>query len=248
MNFHAWFSDSAIRDEQGDPLLVYHGTTESKTVNVPAIPGDQDALNKLKALGLVHGIAEYSAVPSVFERWIAMGMAASRGVTPEIARQARTWYELSKPNITPPRIELGFDRFQLPSGSIELGAHFGTEVQAGIFGHVFAFYLSIKNPVRLPDLGTWGYQSVIRELRRRGIEITGSEYDHVFNAFDNNGALRELLMSKGIDGVVYSNEAEGRGDSYIAFCPDQIRRAEYPDQAMGATPEEAENLRPSMAG
>ena len=59
--------------------------------------------------------------------------------------------------------------------------------------------------------GTWNYQSVMRELRRRGVKISEAEYDSVFNANDNNAALRELLKGKGIESIVYLNEAEGRG-------------------------------------
>lgn len=234
MQFKPWFADSRVRDAQGEPLVVYHGTTVVRVVATPPVLGDQDALNKLKALAMMHGIAEYGDAPSVFERWLNMGMAASRGVTPEIARLARTWYEASKSRLTPPSWDLGFDRFELPAGQNELGAHFGTRGQASARGHVFPFYLAIRHPIRLPDLGTWGYQSVMREVRRRGVEITEEEYTQVFNATNNNAALRDLLMSKGVDGVVYRNEAEGHGDSYIALSPEQIRRAETPDQPMVA--------------
>jgi hypothetical protein len=64
----------------------------------------------------------------------------------------------------------------------------------------------------------------MRELKLNGVKISESEYDAVFNANDNNKALRDLMLSKGIDGVIYKNEAEGKGDSYIALQQSQIRR------------------------
>ena len=170
-----------------------------------------------------HGIAEASSVPSIFERWLDMNMAAERGVTPEVAEHARALYERSKPTITPPTKELAFELFEFPGDGKELGVHFGTRHQASALGEEFPFVLSIKNPLRLPDLGTWDYQSVMRDARKRDVPISEAEYDAVFNARDNNAALRELLIGKGYDGVVYKNEAEGHGESYIAFRQDQIQ-------------------------
>lgn len=119
--------------------------------------------------------------------------------------------------------ELGFNVFDMPSDGFELGSHFGTEKQAKKFGPAFPFYLSIKNPLRLPDLGRWNYQSVMREAMSEGVKITEAEYNSVFDARDNNAALRNLLERKGFDGVVYKNMLEGKGDSYIAFRPEQIK-------------------------
>jgi len=120
---------------------------------------------------------------------------------------------------------LDFDVFDMPSDGFELGAHFGNEKQAKKFGPAFKFYLSIQNPLRLPDLGTWNYQSVMREAQYDGVRISEAEYDAVFNAKDNNAALKELLEKKGYDGVWYPNRLEGKGKSYIAFRPEQIKSA-----------------------
>lgn len=95
-----------------------------------------------------------------------------------------------------------------------------------MFGDAFPFFVDLRKPLRLPDLGTWGYQSVMREARKAGVSISESEYESVFNASDNNAALRELLISKGYDGVVYKNEAEGTGDSFIVFAPRQAKLAD----------------------
>ena len=34
--------------------------------------------------------------------------------------------------------------------------------------------------------------------------------------------LRRILAEKGYDGIVYENEIEGEGKSYIAFYPEQV--------------------------
>lgn len=207
------------------PLVAYHGTTATRTMPGTTIPGDAQALAELQELADQHGIAEASSVPSVFERWVSMGMAAERGVTPDLAVQARSSYERSKPTFTPHKIELAFEEFNFPADGKELGVHFGSLHQAQALGEAFPFLLSIKNPLRLPDLGTWEVQSVMYEAHKRGVPINLAEHDAVVNAKDSNAALRDLLTRKGYDGVVYANEAEGHGESYIAFHQEQIKPA-----------------------
>lgn len=108
----------------------------------------------------------------------------------------------------------------------EMGVHLGNKGAAESFGEPFRFFVNIKNPLRLPDLGTWNYQNVIREARFAGVDISEAEYDAAFNAFDNERATADLLQGKGYDGIIYNNEAEGYGDSWIAFNPNQIKSAD----------------------
>lgn len=231
LEFQAWFAGSRVRGVDGQPLMVHHGTTAIKVVPGQVCRGDAEAAAELQALAERYGIAEGSSVPSVLERWLDMGMAVERGVTLEVATRARELLEKARPNVMRPMEAIGFDAFEMPVGDKELGAHFGNRTQASGFGTVFDFYLKIVNPLRMPDLGTWHYQSVMREARRCGVAITEDEYTEVFNARDNNAALRCLLMSKGIDGIVYRNEAEGKGDSFIAFSTEQIVLASTMDPA-----------------
>jgi len=103
------------------------------------------------------------------------------------------------------------------------GFHVGTREQASHFGRrCLSVLVRISNPLPLPDLGTWDYQSVIREARKAGVDITEGEYDQVFNHTDETKATRRLLEAKGFDGIVYYNAVEGGGYSYIAFRPDQL--------------------------
>lgn len=77
------------------------------------------------------------------------------------------------------------------------------EIEEGYIPHlglndaVYPVYLSIKNPKRVKDAG------------------------------DEAGWTREVeqAMAEGYDGLVYANENEGEGDSYVAFSPEQIKSA-----------------------
>lgn len=219
-----WFSDSRVADRYGRPLIVFHGTTFTKHVPAQTTPGCAEARAQLEKIAQSHGIKDWTDVSSVMRRWLSMGMARERGVTEALVARVVELRERTRPvELVPSRIEIGFDEFALPSGENELGAHFGTRAQAEARGTPFAFYLRIRNPIRLPDLGTWNYQSVIREVRKRGVEITAAEYDEIFNAPDSAARLRAAFLDRGIDGVVYRNEAEGSGDSWIILRSDQVK-------------------------
>ena len=49
-------------------------------------------------------------------------------------------------------------------------------------------------------------------------------------AHEMGSRLRNQLIEKGFDGVIYPNTGEGGGDSYIAFKSDQIRSAISPEE------------------
>jgi hypothetical protein len=225
--FKNWFGDSKVVDENGNPLVVYHGTNATNYVPPITKSGSSSAKSELQRMAASYSIEDWTSVPSIIERWVKNPVLAERfGVTQQVADHVR---ELKRKATaveeSPSRNDLAFDIFALPEDGNELGVHLGTKQQANTFGVPFQFYLRLKNPIRLPDLGNWNYQSVMREVRKKGVDISESEYSEVFNARNNNAALRELLLSKGIDGVIYKNEAEGEGDSYIAFRPEQIKSA-----------------------
>ena len=200
--------DTIVKGRFGrkDPLLTgdvlrQTGTTKTDSPEFRAWFGDSKVVDEKGApLVVYHGTDE---------------VVRPKGTIGKDASGKRT-YRASSP-------ELGFSEFRMPRDGYEMGAHFGSEKQAKKFGPAFQFFLSISNPLRLPDLGVWGYQSVIREARKAGVPISEGEYDAVFAAQDNNAALRDLLTEKGFDGIVYANAMEGRGDSYIAFRPEQIK-------------------------
>lgn len=87
-----------------------------------------------------------------------------------------------------------------------------------------AVYLRVENPIRLPDLGVWPAQEIAKESG-----FTMKERDAVALAGDERAQyakVREILMAKGYDGIVYTNQVEDVGtDSYIVFDPTQIKSA-----------------------
>jgi hypothetical protein len=227
--FETWSADGILTDDAGVPLVVWHGTTEVVRHGAQLAPGCPIARRELQALCECIGMPaeRWTDVSSVVNRWVQSqkDIAQRYGIDEQIAANAAQWSIQARSKVVrEPWAELRFELFELPGGGKELGAHFGTKEQASVFGDPFAFLLRLNNPVRLPDLGTWDYQLVMRELRRARVAISEQEYDQVFNARfgGENQALRDLLMAKGIDGIVYENEAEGRGDSYIVLDPANV--------------------------
>ena len=130
--------------------------------------------------------------------------------------------------------EKGFTRFE--KGNI--GFHFGSVTQAlqrmadikKDNGRMFRVYLNIKNPLRIDkDYMNWHANSLAMNLWNDGI-LTDDEFNEIVtlsrNGVDYDSAaskrLREMLVSRGWDGIVYNNEYEANGDSFIAFYDKQI--------------------------
>lgn len=150
--------------------------------------------------------------------------------------------EFGRPLIMYHGTQNDFDEFKTDS---ELGAHFGNIKQANhitarkIHNKYFNYdhsylagqsiipvYLSIKNPLRLNDVGAFSPGNVSKELV--DMNIIGDNLDSSLS----NKDVVTIISSKGYDGVVYLNKHEGliggfrrtpSGDSYIAFFPNQIK-------------------------
>jgi hypothetical protein len=113
---------------------------------------------------------------------------------------------------------------------------------------VVPVYLSIKNPLRMPDLASvdqfgetlpdnwddysggdpkyplgWEGEGSVATILYQMDEITRDEFWDV--QYNNDKAFR-LLMRKGYDGIVYKNDVEDAGnDSYIIFKASQAKSA-----------------------
>ncbi len=116
---------------------------------------------------------------------------------------------------------------------------------------IMPVYLNIKNPLRWPETrgGNWRPNSMMIAIRNGiyndfdyptvPIELTDDEIEEIFEgtievdgvpwedaSYEHPGGERGWMLSflkaRGYDGIVYDNEFEGGGDSYIAFEPDQI--------------------------
>jgi len=130
----------------------------------------------------------------------------------------------------------------------EFGFHFGDKDAADMMGTVRAYYLSIQNPLRIPDIGVWSPERVLQHIntydssaeeieaaKRETAELKRQLHpmlDQDDDLFKNrqahyawSGPVRELIKRQGYDGFMYRNEAEGFGTSWVAFDPEQIRPA-----------------------
>jgi hypothetical protein len=113
------------------------------------------------------------------------------------------------------------------------GSHFGTVEQASNvhkpgLRKPKAYALDIKHPLRLPDLGVWNNFNGLHAYLSNNNHISDEQSDAAWSAWqrsDDEGweALKQALEQNGFDGVVYKNEQEGDGDSYIAFSSKQIK-------------------------
>ncbi len=115
------------------------------------------------------------------------------------------------------------EAFRLPER--ELGFHVGSILQSNTFvsregwqddeGGIIIGTVRMRNPIYLDaDLGRWDVMSVSAALRNNGY-ITEDEW---YDVYDGTAAeLRRFLQNKGYDGIVYNNEIEGYGRSYLLF-------------------------------
>lgn len=97
----------------------------------------------------------------------------------------------------------------------DVGMHFGTPEQAEdrfklknkdrYFGHpngqtIVPAFLSVQNPIRLPDLGEWNVKTIGRTLGELGIQVPEN--------VKTVPQMRQFLQSRGYDGIVYKNIGE----------------------------------------
>ncbi len=168
-----------------------------------------------------------------------------------------------------------FDVFD--TGSVgDLGSHFGSREQAAHFtgetnttrheyGRVLPCYLSIQNPLTLPDLNRWDRKTMIPELAKLGIEVGEHPAYKIHSADMADNMMRHAragrdqivaaIEAHGYDGVVYENTWEGTGgESWIVFHPNQIKSAIgnsgafHPKQHSIVAKKKAYLLQPKQAG
>ena len=147
------------------------------------------------------------------------------------------------------RYQGDLDRLEPRGGAV--GIHAGSEEQArymsGDDGRVLPVNMTVNNPLRTNDMenGWEDIENYLPILQWEG-KITPEQAktisdDHARAFFqwqeDNPGGshealmehnaqgIRALIQSHGYDGLVYNNDWEGEGDSYVAFHPDQVQIA-----------------------
>lgn len=134
-----------------------------------------------------------------------------------------------------------FDTFDVSKS--DLGSHFGNLQQANYVLNnrlssrninsngnykLLTVNLSIYNPLRLKDVGCFHADCIADQLHKK--KVIDKDLFKIFNADDAhnhrkeyNQIVRNKLLEKGYDGVVYRNNHEGAGDSIIAIHPSHIK-------------------------
>jgi hypothetical protein len=114
----------------------------------------------------------------------------------------------------------------------DIGYHFGAEsaAKARVGGlpnaRIMPVYLNIRNPLRVKDHTDWDIGNVLQEFVSQGLIDQGAAEKLVDSDFVMTREwVRDTLASNGYDGMVYRNDVEGGGDSYIVFEPTQIKSA-----------------------
>ena len=121
-------------------------------------------------------------------------------------------------------------------------SHFGTAYQATARikdsdnASIIPVYLCVKNPLRVKDYKDWGDGDLWQDRLKDGSlskDQVNNIQQKVNRYFDNDdiatltekmalGLLASELHKNGYDGLVYNNEFEGPGDSYIIFFAKQV--------------------------
>lgn len=121
------------------------------------------------------------------------------------------------------------------------GFHFGTKEQAAFRGNqddfspyvkqgpsTGKFHVSIRKPFKTTHMGST-YVDHLADTMMDANLIKPEEYDEMrAKAFDDSEIAPELkgvLKRKGYDGLVYKNEREGEGLSWVPFSGTQIKSA-----------------------
>jgi len=135
-----------------------------------------------------------------------------------------------------------FDSFD-PARS-DLGVHLGSLDQALYrivmkgdpqpidHGSIFPLWFKVSNLLRLKDTGSFHSDAIADQLARKKIipkalakEIIAAGKHDWRSRKIYDPIVRDAIIKAGYDGVVYRNETEGAGDSWIAFHPQQLKSA-----------------------
>ena len=114
--------------------------------------------------------------------------------------------------------------------------NFGTEEQSAnvdLTGRgegntrTYEAYLNISNPIRVQDEGM-AASNVLQQAREQRVVSAEEMASFPYNRGDDveRAYVAKVLEKNGFDGIVYENEYEGQGDSYIALKSSQVKLAD----------------------
>lgn len=130
-----------------------------------------------------------------------------------------------------------FDTFDVSTS--DLGSHFGSLEQANNVIHgmrlsqeknkvLYHVKLGVYNPLRLTDVGGFHADHIADQLYKKKLItkeqlIKYSDKNSYKHRKEYDSEVRNILLDKRYDGVVYSNKHEGKGSSMIVFKPEDIK-------------------------
>lgn len=126
--------------------------------------------------------------------------------------------EQGRPMVVYHGTDADFDNFEKG----DIGFHFGTPYQANNredIKSILPVYLRIINPIRTKDLDLWSGVDVVDSLPKyftKEEDLTLSKNDYP------EKDVRDILLKKGIDGIVYLNRAEMENSDDPAVGHDRI--------------------------
>ena len=232
-NHRKWFSDSKVTNEDGSPKTVYHGThADVKKFASPKrshfgfhFGNEEAANNRLEdtAEGRVDqddvkhfaDLSErrYNDLASYQEE---LNRRNQEVPTEEIAAALERGEDfvpiLDKYKYKPTEQEQErLKHLESKWKSANLPIH-----KFGVGSNIIPAHISLKNPLRLPDIGDWGNIKALRSVLP-------------WNSWaESHKELREEFKKNGYDGIVYRNRIENpvmHSDSYIVLEPTQIKSA-----------------------
>lgn len=231
--FKRWFGDSKVVDESGKPLVVYHGThadivqfKKTKGAHLGFHFGDAEAANtrledtsddridkaEVERLRILSDerFAELSAFKEALRR--KDGDPPIEEITAALERGEDFLPILDRYKYQPTKQELAeLARLDAAYRSALLPI-----MKTGTGSNILPVYLSIKKPLRMPDVGNWGSAKAVREALPWSSDAR------------TIGQVLDEMSARGYDGIVYANRVENpvmKTDSYIAFRPEQIKSA-----------------------
>jgi hypothetical protein len=229
--FQAWFQGSKVVDGNGRPLILYHGTT------APDFSTFDDGND------LIHFGTESQA-----NRRLS-GTSRRFDVFNDTARGLAAW--AVRDLLTGETVNVYYGRNAWDSGAFQDASRRNAEsrVKGDYFdpgSRVIPVVLSVKNPIRLPDV----FSRVDISLPKAALIIgraanfddnttnklirIGRKHERAYGRLNLEAddhqrefwrEAKEALQAKGYDGVVYANDVEGDGDSWAVFHPTQIKSA-----------------------
>lgn len=89
------------------------------------------------------------------------------------------------------------------------------------------YEITFQSALEIVDLGTWGFASVLRELRSKGV-LSAAQVDSAYAANNQSDAagwafVKGALRAAGYDALRYSNLVEDAGrESFIVLEAEQV--------------------------